>query len=198
MPLLTRSKEWVRDRLRDAQRQSCQVNYNGTEWNCLAEALVRSSNIVSVHAAALPSTLKDLLWFPDRALASYAKLTKNLSPASHSDISAYRTWISEHAPVVEQEAAFLQQGCDLIAVTPQCVNLTKPNTSFRTGSALETPVIVVAFGLLSTIIVFKVVPQILARLVISAMVGIAALCTLSPEVMTNVMCVRDWTKAIAT
>jgi len=56
----------------------------------------------------------------------------------------------------------------------------------------------VAFGLLSTIIIFKVVPQIPARLVISAMVGVAALCTLSPEVMTNVTCVKDWAKAIAT
>ena len=38
----------------------------------------------------------------------------------------------------------------------------------------------------------------LGRLVISAMVGVASLCTLSPEVMTNLTCVRDWGKAIAT
>ena len=55
-----------------------------------------------------------------------------------------------------------------------------------------------AFGLLATVIVFKVVPQILARLVISAMVGIAALCTLSPDVMVNVKGVREWRTAIAT
>jgi len=134
----------------------------------------------------------------DRALISFAKLTKNLSPASCADVSAYRSWITEHAPIVEQEGAFLQRENDLLTVSPQCFSTIKPSTNHRTGSALETPVIVVAWGLLSTIIVFKVVPQIPARLVISAMVGVAALCTLSPEVMTNVTCVKDWAKAIAT
>ena len=125
-------------------------------------------------------------------------MVKNLSPASHADIDSYRAWITEHAPVVEQEAAFLRKENDLVSVTPLALSPATAKINFRSGSALETPVIVVAFGLLSTIIVFKVVPQILARLVISAMVGIAALCTLSPEVMTNVNCVRDWAKAIAT
>ena len=46
--------------------------------------------------------------------------------------------------------------------------------------------------------VFKVVPQILGRLVVSALVGVASLCTLSPEVMTNLTSVRDWGRAIAT
>ncbi|KAK4695362.1 hypothetical protein P7C71_g2380, partial [Lecanoromycetidae sp. Uapishka_2] len=134
----------------------------------------------------------------NRALTSYAKLTKNLSPASHADVSAYQAWLGKHAPVVEQETAFLQRENDLLTVHTPCPITTRPSMNFRTGSALETPVIVVAFGLLSTIIVFKVVPQISARLVISAMVGVAALCTLSPEVMTNVTCVKDWAKAIAT
>lgn len=56
---------------------------------------------------------------------------------------------------------------------------------------------VVAFSLVSTIIVFKVVPKIFARLVISAMVGIASACTLSPEMPKNWTQLREWRRGIA-
>ena len=130
----------------------------------------------------------------DRALTSYSNLTKSLDPASQTDIAAYRAWIAEHTPIDEQESEFLQKDSDLLSIVPQ------PGTkiSSRAGTALETPIVLVAFALLSTVVVFKVVPQILGRLVISAMVGLASLCALSPEVMTNLRCVRDWGKAIAT
>lgn len=132
--------------------------------------------------------------FPDRALTSYSNLTKSLEPASHADITAYRSWITKHAPMVESESAFLNKGSDLLSVSSPSAS----RSDFRSGTALETPVIVVAFGLLSTIIVFKVVPQILARLVISVMVGVASLCTLSPEVMNKPGNMLGWGKSIAT
>ena len=131
----------------------------------------------------------------DRALTSYSNLTKSLDPASQTDITAYRTWIAEHTPIDEQESAFIQKDTDLLGISSQSITRT---TTSRAGTALETPIVLVAFALLSTIVVFKVVPQILGRLVVSALVGIASLCTLSPEVMTNLNCVRDWGKAIAT
>ena len=132
--------------------------------------------------------------FPDRALTSYSNLTKSLEPASHADITAYRSWISKHAPMVECESAFLNKDSDLLSVSPPSAS----KSDFRSGTALETPVIVVAFGMLSTIIVFKLVPQIFARLVISAMLGVASLCTLSPEVMNKPGSALNWRKAIAT
>ena len=143
----------------------------------------------------------------DRALTSYNNLTRTLSPASPTSVVAYRSWLAEHAPIVSPETAFLDDPSDLLSIAAPPINPTpNPTTAFspaaypnhRAGSALETPVIVVAFGLLSTIIVFRLVPQFLARLVISAMVGVAALCTLSPEVMKDVRGVREWGRAIAT
>lgn len=130
----------------------------------------------------------------DRALTSYSNLVKSLDPASQTDITTYRSWIAAHTPIDERESAFLEKDSDLLGLSPQLS--TKKGS--RTGTALETPIVLVAFALLSTIVVFKVVPQILGRLVISAMVGVASLCALSPEVMTNLRCVRDWGKAIAT
>lgn len=131
----------------------------------------------------------------DRALTSYSNLTKSLDPASQSDIAAYRSWIAAHTPIDENESAFLHQGSDLLSIT--CA--PRPGSSRpRATTALETPIVLVAFALLSTVVVFKVVPQLLGRLVISAMVGVGALCALSPEVMTDLKGVRDRGKAIAT
>lgn len=130
----------------------------------------------------------------DRALTSYTNLTKSLGPASHADITAYRTWIAEHSPIVESESAFLNKDLDLLSVSSD----SAARSDFRSGTALETPVMIVTFGLLSMIIVFKLVPQILARLVISAMVGVAILYTLSPEATNKRGSVLNWRKAIAT
>ena len=57
--------------------------------------------------------------------------------------------------------------------------------------------VVVAFALVSTIIVFKVVPRILGRLLISAMVGFAALAILYPGALTSIKSIRQLGKGIA-
>ncbi|MCJ1465844.1 hypothetical protein MMC07_004463 [Pseudocyphellaria aurata] len=131
-----------------------------------------------------------------RALSSYSNLTKSLDPASEADINAYREWIAEHAPIVEQEAAFLQNEADLITVAPEKSNSSTLMQSHSHGQ-LEAPVIMVAFTLVSTIIVFKVVPQILARLVISAVVGVAWLCTLSPSILSDPKSIRTRGRGIS-
>lgn len=130
----------------------------------------------------------------DRALTSYNNLTKSLDPASPTDISAYRSWITAHTPMSQEESSFIQQESDLLSICPQ----SNPKLNSRVGTALETPIVLVAFALLSTVVVFKVVPQILGRVVMSAMVGVAALCVLSPELMSDLRGVRDWGKAVAT
>ena len=98
--------------------------------------------------------------------------------------------------MVEQEAAFLQTEADLVVVNPQN-GASLPFMRSSPRSELETHVIMVAFTLVSTIIVFKVVPRILARLVISAMVGLASLCTLSPSVLSDPKSIRHWGRGIS-
>lgn len=99
--------------------------------------------------------------------------------------------------MVEQEAAFLQTDADLVVVTPHNGNSPLPYMRPNPRSELETHVIIVAFTLVSTIIVFKVVPRILARLVISTIVGVASLCTLSPSVLSDPKSIRHWGRGIA-
>lgn len=193
MLLRTRNITAREDRLRGGRKRSSHLNCSGIGWIWWGEFLRKWSNTASrLFLSFTPPEVANEVHL-DRALTSYSNLTKSLEPASHADITAYRSWITKHAPIVESESAFLSKDSDLLCVSP-----STPKSSFRSGTALETPVIVVAFGLLSTIIVFKLVPRILARLVISAMVGVASLCTLSPEVMNKPDSALDWRKAIAT
>ena len=60
----------------------------------------------------------------------------------------------------------------------------------------DIPMMVVVVTLVSTIVVFRVVPSLLARLVISAVVGVASLCTLAPRVLTNIKELRKSTRMI--
>ena len=73
---------------------------------------------------------------------------------------------------------------DLVAVSARA-NGSSPHLGWGNHAELETPVIIVAFSMVSTIIVFKFVPRFLARIVISAMVGMALLCMLSPGVLND-------------
>lgn len=131
----------------------------------------------------------------DRALAAYSNLTKSLEPAAHADITAYRAWVAEHGPIVEQEAAFLHAEPDLVAVSARADASGMPVGAGH-HAELESSVIIVAFSMVSTIIVFKFVPRLLARLVISAMVGAASLCLLSPAVLNDVQNVKRWRRGI--
>ena len=124
----------------------------------------------------------------DLALSSYSKLATSLQPASYSDIDAYRAWIAEHAPLVEQETDFLHNESDLMTISRNSTHAPKtPDTA---------PMVMVAVILVSTIVVFKVVPQLLARLVISAVVGVGGLCTLAPKIMDDVTMVKEWKRAV--
>ncbi|KAL6720947.1 hypothetical protein ACLMJK_000047 [Lecanora helva] len=137
----------------------------------------------------------------NRALTSYSNLIKTLDPASQSSITAYRAWIDEHSPIDETESAFLHKDRDLLSISPQqsyTSTITSNSPISRAGTALETPIVLVAFAFLSTVFVFKFVPHILGRLVISALVGVTLMCTLTPEAMANLRSVRDWGKVVAT
>lgn len=153
----------------------------------------RWSNTVS--AGMVLSMGSIILIMVDRALTSYSNLTKSLEPASPADIHVYREWIAEHAPIVEQEAAFLNHELDLITVSAGA-NGSSRHLQSGNRAELETPVIIIAFTLVSTIIVFKFVPRFVARIVISAMVGVASLCMLSPAVLNDYQTIKHWRRGI--
>ena len=147
-------------------------------------------------------------------------MTKTLDPASTTDISTYRQWIAEHTPIAEPETCFLQKENDLVSIKPKvipgmCANAASSSTNDGTKNLapslkiegnkrkeLETPTIIISFALISTLIVFHFVPSILARLVISTLVGLAALAILQPEGLYGTMTLKnckegDWKSGVA-
>lgn len=59
-----------------------------------------------------------------------------------------------------------------------------------------TPTMMVVVALLSIVVVFKVVPRLLARVVIALVVGVAALCTLTPNALSDLANIRDSKRVI--
>lgn len=91
-------------------------------------------------------------------------------------------------PLVEQETHFLHNEADLIIVSQsRTIDPPFPNV---------TPTMMVVVALLSIVVVFKVVPQLLARVVIALVVGVAALCTLTPNALSDLANIRDSKRAI--
>lgn len=132
-----------------------------------------------------------------RALASYARLTRELSPARQEDVARYRRWIEEHAPLDAAECAFLSDDGsvgDLIAVIPpspssssspdgvgasgaartlaSSSSLHHQNNNDNPGKLDAAPTIFLTF--IALVVVFKFVPGVIARLVVAAMLALGA------------------------
>ena len=133
--------------------------------------------------------MKHILTRTDRALSSYSTLTQSLHPASTNDITSYQNWISKHAPVADPESAFIHHTPrDQRALPSHQTNATSNSSNATSHSEIPTdlfpqqvtPLLIAIFILFASIIVFKFVPQIFARLVIALVTGLASYCTMPP------------------
>ncbi|KAL8830107.1 MAG: hypothetical protein Q9170_005889 [Blastenia crenularia] len=119
----------------------------------------------------------------NRTLSSYSNLTQTLCPSSNSDVNAYRTWIKKHNSIAKPEASFLNDRHDLITVSQ-----TKHRAPLTN---LKYSPVTVALTILTTIIVFKFVPQFFARLVMSAVIGLALMCMVSPSSLLDLQMLKE-------
>ncbi|KAI4240943.1 MAG: hypothetical protein L6R40_004823 [Gallowayella cf. fulva] len=126
----------------------------------------------------------------NQTLSSYTTLTKSLPSSSHSDIKTYQKWLTKHNPIAEPETTFLQHRNDLITVSSQSSQHAVP-------TILEYSPVTVALTILTTIIVFKFVPLFFARLVMSAVIGLALMCLISPASLVDLRLMREKRKGVA-
>ncbi|KAL8954955.1 MAG: hypothetical protein Q9193_006996 [Seirophora villosa] len=118
----------------------------------------------------------------NRTLTSYSNLAQTLSPSSSSEINAYRSWITKHNPIAKTETSFLRKHNDLITIS-------QGRQSSRLPASLAYPPITVTLTILTTIIVFKFVPQFFARLVVSAVIGLVYLA--SPRSLWDLQSLKE-------
>ncbi|KAL8708820.1 MAG: hypothetical protein Q9220_006381 [cf. Caloplaca sp. 1 TL-2023] len=119
----------------------------------------------------------------NQALSSYSNLTKTLSPTSRADIKTYRKWNAKHVTTGDSDISFLKHQHDLITI-PQRPQHSGP-------LILEYSPVTVALTILTTIIVFKFVPQFFARLVMSAVIGLALMCLISPASLLDLQLLKE-------
>lgn len=91
--------------------------------------------------------------------------------------------MAKRSPIASSEIKFLDNEADLLSV-----GSVGP---IRKHGTAEGRVVTGGYGLLVLILIFKVTPQIFARLVISAIMGLVALCALCPSVMTDLKRLRE-------
>ncbi|MDI1484894.1 MAG: hypothetical protein OHK93_000028 [Ramalina farinacea] len=118
-----------------------------------------------------------------RALATYARLSRELSPARREDVEKYKKWMEVHTPLVDPEGAFLEDHEDLVTVMPppspssraegRAEGRAARTHSHQSPGKLDTiPTIFLTF--IALVIVFKFVPGVMARLVVAAMLALGA------------------------
>ena len=123
----------------------------------------------------------------DQALASFSNVMKNLDPASTDDIEAYRTWMERHAPIEHAETRFLERRHDLVAVSAR-------RSANNVGGAGRNQSVAVCLPLILVLplMAFAMIPGLVGRLFIIALVGSAGVAVVTSTELMGLMTVREW------
>ena len=125
-------------------------------------AELRGPTTLEWQRMQLHGMLVDKLNTYNRALASYNALAQ-LTPTVDDEVQEYRDFLEEYDPLVASETAFLDHLADLATITgTACSQTTADKSALNAGVAI-----------LFTIVVFKLVPNILARIIVGAVVVLA-------------------------
>ena len=124
----------------------------------------------------------------DRAFSTYNNLSKSIDSASPDDTEAYKDWIAKHTPIIDSEAAFLDQSTDLATIITRKGARLEP---------LEPSVMASGFAVLLTIIAFKLVPQFCSRLVVGSIVGMAMVYSGSSPAVLEARSLPEFIKCVS-
>ena len=148
------------------------------------------SMFLTRHMRMTTDQSKTLTRGADQALTSFNGLVKELDPAGADDIQAYRTWLEKRAPIDFTETRFLERKNDLLAVSrPGSISATR-------SSQHQSAVVWLPAMLVLPLLAFVIVPSVLGRLVVIALIGGAGFrqVTLTPELLAY-MTVQEWSIA---
>ncbi|WPH00184.1 Hypothetical protein R9X50_00300700 [Acrodontium crateriforme] len=128
----------------------------------------------------------------NRAMSSYATMSKDFRPAQPEQIETYRAWMNAHAPLHEIETRFLQRGHDLIV--PESSNrpgnrpITTPSNSAKNSTLVYLPI-----ALMLPVILFSVIPSLTGRLMVTALIAAGAFVAASSTRIGTMLEPREWT-----
>ncbi|GLB09787.1 hypothetical protein AtubIFM57258_005715 [Aspergillus tubingensis] len=103
----------------------------------------------------------------NNALSAYSRVLQTLPRASTQDINTYRNWMKQTNPVIAAETRFLDYTKDLISLTPRMA-------STSTAKPIFTTIIIASTAILLPLLAFSMISEFSGRLVVVALVGVAA------------------------
>jgi len=133
----------------------------------------------------------------NQAFASFNNLVKDVDPASPADISAYRAWLDKRVPIDQTECRFLDRKHDLLAVSRRSSLATTAPSRVSPGRAgTQSAAVWLPLGLLLPLLAFAIVPSLLGRLIVIALIGGGELwfVTTTPE-LKGLMEMQEWMMA---
>lgn len=107
------------------------------------------------------------MYLLDNALSAYSRVLQTLPRASTQDINTYRNWMKQTNPVIAAETRFLDYTKDLISLTPRMA-------STSTAKPIFTTIIIASTAILLPLLAFSMISEFSGRLVVVALVGVAA------------------------
>ncbi|RMZ31158.1 hypothetical protein D0859_04712 [Hortaea werneckii] len=120
----------------------------------------------------------------NRAISAYNDVARSASSAKDEDVRAYQDWMSRHAPVHEMEARFLQAGRDLV--------LPGKTDEDDASSTKQAALACLPAGLMLPLLLFSLIPTLLGRLVVTALIAGGAFIVAATTRIRHLMPVREW------
>lgn len=121
----------------------------------------------------------------NRAMSSYATMTKSSGSPEAEQVHAYQQWMCEHAPVHEVEARFLHRSEDLIV--PGMTAGPAPEQQPKHAALAYLPV-----ALMLPLLLFSIIPTLAGRLAVTALIAVGAFIVAATTRIRHLMPPREW------
>ncbi|KAK0660169.1 hypothetical protein DIS24_g3440 [Lasiodiplodia hormozganensis] len=127
------------------------------------------------------------------AIHSFGKMLSVLEPARADDVSAYESWIREHAPIDENETRFLTRQTDLMSLHRRHKRQERPHEVIFSGDqVLQTALLALLLFLVLPLIAFPQIPSVGGRLFILTIIGAAEVAMVSSTRFSRLMSGKEW------
>ncbi|KAJ8109200.1 hypothetical protein OPT61_g7636 [Boeremia exigua] len=120
----------------------------------------------------------------NKALSAFNDV-KHLPSAKSSDVDKYRAWMQQRKPIHEAESRFLERQADLVTFSSKRQTSVDQSAGTHQHVAMWLPLV--------PFMAFSIVPSLLGRIVVIALISAAGLRTVtSTPDFTSIMTIREW------
>ncbi|KAF2012370.1 hypothetical protein BU24DRAFT_485773 [Aaosphaeria arxii CBS 175.79] len=123
----------------------------------------------------------------NQALSSYSNMIKDLGPAKAGDIQTYQKWMEQRTPIEGPEAQFLKRKNDLVAIPRR-----ESRSLIIGGLPQQSQAIYLPLILVLPLMAFAIVPGLLGRLFVIAMIAAVEVKIVMTTELKDFMTAREW------